>query len=256
MPTWPTGQVCRMTGVSSRTLRHYHRIGLLRPAAVGAGGVRHYGRAELLRLQRILLMRELGLPLADIAAVLDAGGDPAGALRTHLRDLLAERDRIDTLVTTVRRTLDALEEEGTMGALDPETLFAGFDTAAYTDRARAQWPAQWEQAARAADGRAPADWEADRAGLAAQLERMAAHLAAGRPVTDPAVQAEVHDHYLRVSRMWTPDADSFAHLGRVYAEEGPWREVYEAVAPGLADYQCEAMAAYALARLDTRREGT
>ena len=145
-----------------------------------------------------------------------------------------------------------------MGALDPETLFAGFDTAAYTGRAREQWPVQWEQASRAAEGRTAQDRAADRAGLAAQLERMAAHLAAGRPVTDPAVQAEVHDHYLRIARMWTPDADAdaFAHLGRVYAEEGPWREVYEAVAPGLADYQCEAMAAYALARLDTPKEGT
>ncbi|CAL9375827.1 HTH-type transcriptional activator TipA [Nocardiopsis dassonvillei] len=254
MPSWSSGQVCRMTGVSSRTLRYYHRIGLLRPARVGPGGVRHYGRAELLRLQRILLMRGLGLSLAGIAAVLDADRDPAGALRTHLRDLLAERDRIDTLVTTVRRTLDALEEEGTMGALDPETLFAGFDTAAYTERARTQWPEAWRQAGRAAAGRDPAAWEADRAGLAAQLERMAAHLAAGRPVDDPAVQAEVHEHYLGITRMWTPDADAFIHLGRVYAEEGPWREVYEAVAPGLADYQCEAMAAYALARLDTRGE--
>lgn len=256
MPSWPTGQVCRMTGVSSRTLRHYHRIGLLRPCAVGPGGVRHYGPAELLRLQRILLMRGLGLALADIAAVLDADRDPAGALRVHLRDLLAERDRIDTLVTTVRRTLAALEEEGTMGALDPRTLFAGFDTAAYTDRARTQWPDEWAQAARAAEGRTPADWDAERAEQAAQLGRMAAHLAAGRPVTDPLVQAEVHEHYLRITRMWTPDADAFAHLGRVYAEEGAWREVHEAVAPGLADYQCEAMAAYALERLDARGDRT
>jgi hypothetical protein len=105
-----------------------------------------------------------------------------------------------------------------------------------------------------ATARRRAAWAADRAELTAQLERMAAHLAAGRPVTEPAVQAEVHEHYLRITRMWTPDADAFAHLGRVYAEEGPWREVHEAVAPGLADYQCDAMAAYALARHDVRME--
>lgn len=45
--------------------------------------------------------------------------------------------------------------------------------------------------------------------------------------------------------MWTPDAEAFAHLGRVYAEEGPWREVHEKVAPGLADYQRAAMEDYA-----------
>ena len=47
-----------MSGVTSRTLRHYDAVGLLPPARVGADGRRHYGRKELLRLQRILLLRE------------------------------------------------------------------------------------------------------------------------------------------------------------------------------------------------------
>jgi DNA-binding transcriptional MerR regulator len=248
--SWPISEVCRMSGTTSRTLRHYHRIGLLEPAWAGPGGIRHYGRGELLRLQRILLMRKLGMGLSDIARVLDERQGEAAALRTHLGDLLAERDRIDTLVDTVRRTIGALEEGDHMAdANHPEELFAGFDTTAYSERARTEWPREWEQARQASEGMTEQDQEHSRSEVAAQMGRMAAHMAAGTPVTDPAVQEEVHAHYLGVCRMWTPDAEAFAHLGRVYAEEGSWREVYERVAPGLAAYQRDAMAVYARERL-------
>ena len=59
-------QVARVSGVSIRTLHHYDQIGLLKPARVGANGYRLYGRAELLRLQQILLHRELEFPLDSI----------------------------------------------------------------------------------------------------------------------------------------------------------------------------------------------
>ncbi|MEV6819263.1 MerR family transcriptional regulator [Nocardiopsis dassonvillei] len=255
--SWSMGEVCRMSGVTSRALRHYHRIGLLEPERIGPGGIRHYGHGELLRLQHILVMRELGMGLSDIARVLDERGDRTGALRDHLRALLAERDRVDTLVATVRRTVDALEEADAMKAAHhPEDLFAGFDASVYSERARVEWPHTWERARRTAEGMTEDDRERYRDEAADQLRRMAAHLVAGIPPDDPAVQAEVHVHYLAVSRMWAwaPDAGAFENLGRGYAEEGPWREVYEGCAPGLADYQHEAMAFYARQRLDRKEE--
>ncbi|PDP87410.1 MerR family transcriptional regulator [Glycomyces fuscus] len=255
--SWSTGEVCRMSGVTSRALRHYHRIGLLEPERTGPGGIRHYGHGQLLRLQHILVMRELGMGLPDIARALDGRGDRAEVLRDHLRGLLAERDRIDTLVATVRRTVDALEEADTMKAAHhPEELFAGFDASAHSERARVEWPRAWERARRVTEGMTEDDRERCRAEAADQLRRMAAHLVAGVPPDDPAVQAEVHIHYLAVSRMWawTPDAGAFENLGRAYAEEGPWREVHDGFAPGLADYQYEAMAVYARRRLDGRED--
>src|SRR3546814_20208838 len=77
-------QVARAAGISVRTLHHYDAIGLLKPGHVGANGYRYYGKEELLRLQQILFYRELGLPLAEIAAVLDDPAfDPLAALRAH-----------------------------------------------------------------------------------------------------------------------------------------------------------------------------
>ena len=55
-------------GTAGRQQRYYDEIGLLRPARVGANGYRYYERNQLLRLQQILLLRDLGLDLATSAA--------------------------------------------------------------------------------------------------------------------------------------------------------------------------------------------
>jgi DNA-binding transcriptional MerR regulator len=78
-------EVARMSRVTSRTLRHYDDIGLLAPAFVGANGYRYYEQEQLLRLQQVLLLRELGLGLGAIAEVLAGERDQVAALRQHER---------------------------------------------------------------------------------------------------------------------------------------------------------------------------
>ena len=67
---WSIQQIAKIAGTTSRTLRHYGEIGLLPPSSVGHNGYRHYDRNALVRLQRILLLRELGLGLPQIGEVL------------------------------------------------------------------------------------------------------------------------------------------------------------------------------------------
>ena len=93
MKRYTVKQLARLSGVSVRALHHYDDIGLLKPAYVGANRYRYYGRDELLRLQDILFHRELGVPLHDIALLLQADGrDRLAILREH-RERLAERVR-------------------------------------------------------------------------------------------------------------------------------------------------------------------
>ena len=68
---WSVQQIARNAGTTSRTLRHYDDIGLLKPSRTGDNGYRFYDQASLVRLQRILLLRDLGLGLPAIAEVLD-----------------------------------------------------------------------------------------------------------------------------------------------------------------------------------------
>ena len=71
MKTYTVAELARLAGISVRTLHHYDEIGLLKPAFTGQNRYRYYGRDELLRLQQILVYRELDIPLGDIAALLD-----------------------------------------------------------------------------------------------------------------------------------------------------------------------------------------
>src|SRR5829696_1431689 len=96
------GEVAALTRVSVRTLHHYDRIGLLRPALHSAGGYRMYTESELLRLQQILTLRYLGFPLKRIGELLDrADFDLVASLRVQrqaLHDRITELERISAAI--------------------------------------------------------------------------------------------------------------------------------------------------------------
>ena len=132
-------EVTKVTGTTSRTLRHYGQVGLLQPSRTGAGGVRFYGEDALVRLQRILLLRELGLSLPVIAQVLAGGQGLGDALQTHLLLLEQERDRVERQIASVRRTI---EKKGRGEPLMAEDMFDGFDHTQYQDEVERRWGQQ------------------------------------------------------------------------------------------------------------------
>src|SRR5690606_4949782 len=108
-------QVARAAGVSVRALHHYDEIGLLKPAHIGRNRYRYYGREELLRLQQILIHRELGIALSDIGAILDAPGfDRLTTLHQQRQKLAAEAQRYAELVRTIDRTIASLKGDHAM----------------------------------------------------------------------------------------------------------------------------------------------
>ncbi|MFE6719552.1 MerR family transcriptional regulator [Streptomyces albidoflavus] len=251
---WSIAEVARMSKVTSRTLRHYDEIGLLPPAWTGSNGHRYYEEAGLLRLQQILLMRELGLGLREIQAVLDSRLDQVAVLREHHRRLLAERDRLETLARTVGRTIAALEEgrgNGKMTRINkPENLFDGFQAPSKTEaEVRERWPRAWEQTQQAVGAMTTEDTERWQREVTAQMIRMAEFMVAGTPVSDPAVQAEVDVNYRQINRFWTPDAAAYKGVGQTYVDDPRMRANFDKIAEGLAVYQRDAMTVYADARL-------
>ena len=132
-------EVTRLTGITSRTLRHYDHIGLLAPSRVGANGFRFYDDASLVRLQRILLLRELGLGLADVRRVLDRELDDVAALRRHLDALRAEQRRLARQIASVERTITARHEGA---ALMSEQMFDGFDHTVHREEVEQRWGTQ------------------------------------------------------------------------------------------------------------------
>ncbi|MFD9602429.1 MerR family transcriptional regulator [Streptomyces sp. NBC_01224] len=251
---WSIADVARMSGVTSRTLRHYDEIGLLPPARIGSNGHRYYEEADLLRLQQILLMRELDLGLREIQAVLDSQVDQVTVLREHHRRLLRERDRLETLVRTVGRTIAELEEgkdNNDMARINrPENLFEGFEHYSAEAEVRERWPKAWEQSRQAIETMTAEDQEQWQREVTAQMIRIAEFMVAGTPVADPAVQVEVDAHYQGVCQFWTPDAAAYKGLGQTYVDDPQIRANYDKIADGLAVYQRDAMVVYADARLN------
>ncbi len=138
---WTIQDVARSAGTTSRALRHYDAIGLLRPIRVASGGQRIYDSAGLLRLQRILLLRGLGVGLSRIARMLDQAATPdeAEALAEHAAALREERERLTRQIAAVEKTIAALRggEELMM-----DTMFDGFDHTAYRDEVETRWGAK------------------------------------------------------------------------------------------------------------------
>jgi DNA-binding transcriptional MerR regulator len=193
-------QLARLAGVSVRTLHVYDKIGLLKPSVRTDAGYRHYGEAELLRLQQILFYKELDLSLRAIGELLDEPGfDLIEALAGHKAALIARRDRLDILLNTIDNTIDHLKNK-TMSNF--ERLYEGLENAAAL---RQEAIENWGESAivRSEDAllaMAPERLEqlkADQRDIDRQLRALV-----DRDPTSDAVQEQVARHYAMIQRFW------------------------------------------------------
>lgn len=135
---WTVSELADRAGISPRTLRHYDRIGLLPPDRVGANGYRYYGPVAVARLQRILLLRDGGMPLADIASTLGSAETPdteLAALRAHLAQLHTEQDAVARRIASVEHTIE-MRSHGREPRMD--VMLQGFNDH-YEDEVVERW---------------------------------------------------------------------------------------------------------------------
>lgn len=133
---WPIQQIAALAGTTSRTLRHYDDIGLLPPSRIASNGYRHYDADALHRLQRILLLRELGLGLDAIAGILDRPVGEVEALGAHVDWLKQERRRLDRQIASVEQTIATITEGGVPM---PQDMFDGFDHTRHQKEVEQRW---------------------------------------------------------------------------------------------------------------------
>ena len=241
-----------MAGISSRTLRHYDDIGLLSPARAAANGYRWYGRAELLRLQRILLLRELRVPLPRIREVLEGDTEELASLRSHRADVAAERDRLNEVLTTIDRTIADVEGTAT---LEDKAFFTGLT--ARTHALRERLASQYGE--RVGDhfvsgATVTASWSREDHERAAdqgrKLLRRLSHLkAAGATPSGEQVLNVMFEHYEAVRAFWPADAAAYHALADVILNNPDQRAMIQETDPELPPWLAEAIRAYATTRL-------
>ncbi|MBP1924293.1 DNA-binding transcriptional MerR regulator [Sedimentibacter acidaminivorans] len=113
-----------LAGVSTRTLRYYDEIGILKPARINSSGYRIYEENEIDRLQQIMFYRELGVSLDSIKEIITSTDfNETNALKQHYKELLARRQQLDALIENVEKTIN--NKEGRIKMSDKEK-FDGF----------------------------------------------------------------------------------------------------------------------------------
>lgn len=108
-------KLANMAGVSTRTLRYYDEINLLKPARINTSGYRIYGQREIDRLQQILFYRALDVDLDTIIKIMnDHNFHHLDALNQHYAALVQKRVHLDELIETVEKTIEHQKGEKMM----------------------------------------------------------------------------------------------------------------------------------------------
>jgi DNA-binding transcriptional MerR regulator len=174
MKSWKVGQLARSTGLSVRTLHHYDDIGLLSPSHRTESGHRLYAEGDVVRLQQIVSLRSLGLPLEEIRTMLDRRGvSLAQVLTLHaarLREQIQMQQRLvarlDAVATRLRsdETVSAEELIQTMEAMK---MFEKY----YTPEQMAELSARREAVGEERIQQVQAEWPVLIAEVQAEMDR-------------------------------------------------------------------------------------
>lgn len=245
---WSIQDLARSAGTTSRTLRHYGHCGLLTPSRRGSNGYRYYDQDCLVRLQRILVLRELGLSLPAIADILDGQRDTVVALRAHVGLLETERRRIGRQIESVKTTLRKMEGDE---QLMPADVFDGFDHTEYRQEVTRKWGGD---AYENGDGWWRSLSDAEKQAFQRQQLDIAKDFGRARQTgwsaDSEGVQALARRQVEWLSHTTRPSRDYVIGLGEMYVADPRFTAVYDQHGPGTAVLVRDAMKAYAERELD------
>ena len=240
----------RLAGISTRTLRYYDEIDLLKPLRINSSGYRIYGQTEVDLLQQILFYRELGIPLDEIKAIVTSPSfNSRQALQSHHKQLLEKRQQLDQLIQTVEQTL--ANHEGMITMTDPQK-FEGFkkemiteNEQVYGQEIRAKYgDEQVDRANRAIMSSTPEQHQSHEH-LATELyDVLARAVATGDPASELAQQAaDLHRQWL--SFYWGEyNKEAHAGLAQMYVDDERFTAHYDKDQPGTAVFLRDAIRIY------------
>jgi MerR family transcriptional regulator, thiopeptide resistance regulator len=247
--TLGVGEVAELAGVTVRTLHHYDELGLLTPSRRGANGYRRYTAADLARLQRILFYRELDFGLEEIASLIDGEDDALDHLRRQHQLLLGRRTRLDRLVRTLERTMDARKAGVDLTPAEMLEVFGGFDPGEHAAEAERRWgdTDAWRQSKERHRHHTKADYQRMVVEGDELNRRFAAARAAGEPADGPVAMDLAEEARQQIVR-WHYDLTHAGHrsLATMYVSDPRFAASYETIAAGLATYVHDAIHANAV----------
>lgn len=248
MDVLTVGEVAERFGITVRTLHHYDDIGLLTPNRRNASGYRVYTSADLTRLSQIIVYRRLGLPLDEIASLLDDGDEVSHLIRQRER-VMSQLDEMKDLVEAIDQALEKAMANTPMTDDDMRELFGeGFDD--YQAEAEQKWgqTAEWKESQRRAKSYGKEEWVRIKAEGEAVENALSDAFRAGLPADSEQAMDAAEQHRLHVNR-WFYDCSPAFHrnLGDMYVSDARYVARYDESfgLPGLAAYCRDAIHANA-----------
>jgi len=237
-------RLSQLAGVTPRTLRYYDKIGLLKPSWVGANGYRHYGEESLVRLQQILLYRELDIPLEKIKQILKRSDfDALDALESHKKELRKRIAHLERLIETVDHTILHLKGEKAMSQKQMFEAFSDKQQAEYEKEAmRIYDPATVKASAKKwKNYSAAAKRQIQDEGNAVYRDLL---LAMPKGASSPEVQACLERWRRHMEYFWTPADDQLPGLVDIYNDDPRFKANFDKIDPNLAPFMREAVREY------------
>ena len=243
-------QLSKLAGVSSRTLRYYEEIGLLLPREKGENGYRYYSSQQVDKLQQIMFYRSFDMELDDIKNILNSDEfDPVTALESHLVKLENQKAKINRLIDNVNKTILSLKGETTMS--DKEKFAAFKQNIVDKNEEKYGAEARRKYGDKAVDdtNKKILDMSLDNWNSLEELNELLNKtlkiaVEKGDPASETAQKAcALHKEWL--GYYWN-FYNKEAHLNRclMYTQDERFKEYYEKIAPGCADFLYEAMKIY------------
>jgi len=250
--TYRVADVARVSGVSIRALHHYDAIGLLLPTGRTEAGYRLYTDADLLRLQQILIGRELGVSLDEIKRSLDDPRfDHRQALIDQRRRLEAKARALDGMLHAVDAALAVVGRDPQGGMMDMKELFGGFDPAVHEAEVRERWGDgdAYKESARRVKAYTPDDWKRQQAEQVAIYADAADAMRRGVDPTTPAAVEIAERHRLAIDRWFYPCSRAMhAGLADMYEADERFRATIDRAGEGLTRFLTAAIRASAATR--------
>ena len=237
-------QLSRLAGVSTRTLRYYDEIGLLKPVRNPSNGYREYDAAALLRLQQILFFREMDFALEDIYEIINQPDfDVLNALGIHRENLLQRVKRLNHLIETVDKTMQHLQGETKMTEGEFYEGFSEEQEKRYTEEARKRYDPQmvdesvnrWKRYSKEQKKRILEEGVAITRALAGQMDKEPGSVE---------VQDLVKAWHKHIENFYRCSYEVAKGLGQLYVEDPAFRANYEKFDPKMPEFFQEAINIY------------
>lgn len=245
---WRTvGEVAAMLGLTVRTLHYWEERGLIGPSERTWSEYRLYSDEDIARIQQIMVYKATGMPLKQIAQLLDESSDAVTHLRRQRTLLMQQRRKLGQMVRAIDRLLEDAMGQPKLSVEEVAEILGDAAFPTYQGEAQQRWGEtdDWTQSQRTASSMSRGQWQEVKAETDALEERLADAMREGLAPQSEQAQALAEEHRAQLARFFPVSHAKHVLIASGYVADPRFQQHYDQRAQGLAAWLKEAIDANA-----------